>query len=56
MRVSVYWNLHRACFSIRAEEGEHKGRVIAHANAVAMTEVSTKVSKAGRERVLREQK
>ena len=31
IRVEVYWNLHKRLFSVRALEGEHKGRVIEHA-------------------------
>lgn len=32
MLVEVYWNLHRDCFSVRACEGERKGKVIAYAH------------------------
>ena len=56
MKVAVYWNLHTHMFSIRALEGPSKGRVIAHASALSLADVTTKVSKAGRERVLRERK
>ncbi len=54
MRVFCYFNLHRLCFSVKALEGEHKGRVIAHADAVHLSAVRFKVSEAGRQRVLRE--
>lgn len=54
MRVFVYFNLHRHCFSVRALEGQDRGRVIAHANAVHLRDVEFRVSQAGRERVLRE--
>lgn len=56
MRVFCYFNLHRLCFSVKALEGEHKGRVIAHADAVHLSGVEFKVSEAGRQRVLREQR
>ncbi len=53
-KVSVYFNLHRKVFSIRAEEGPCKGKVIAHADDVMLGDVSFTVSAAGRERVRRE--
>lgn len=56
MRVSVYFNLHRKLFSVRAEEGPAKGRVIAHAPAVILDRPTFKVSEAGRQRVLRERR
>jgi hypothetical protein len=56
MKVFVYFNLHRKVFSIKALEGPSKGRVIGHAHTVALRDVTAKVSQAGRERVLREQK
>jgi hypothetical protein len=55
-RVYVYFNLHRKLWSIRALDGPHKGRVIAHKRGVVLHDVSPKVSQAGRERVLRERK
>jgi hypothetical protein len=56
MRVFVYFNLHRKCWSIKALEGENKGRVIGHAKALYLYEVTAKVSEAGRQRVLKERK
>ena len=52
MRTSIYFNLHRKCYSVRAEEGSQKGRVIAHATRLSAQEVTPKVSEAGRQRVL----
>lgn len=56
MRVAVYFNLHRKCFSIRAMEGPAKGRVVAHADDVILGRVSFRVSEAGRQRVIRERR
>jgi hypothetical protein len=56
MRVFVYFNLHRKCLSVKALEGERKGRVIAHANMVVLHDVTFKVSEAGRQRVIRERR
>ena len=56
MRVFVYFNLHRKCFSIKALEGANKGRVVAHRNDVLLFDGVFKVSEAGRQRVLRERK
>jgi len=49
MRVEIYWNLHKGCYSIRALEGLSKGRVIAHANKVLLRDVSFHVSEAGKQ-------
>lgn len=53
MRVFVYRNLRKQCFSIKALEGPRKGRVIAHRHFVDLTDVTFKVSEAGRQRVLK---
>jgi hypothetical protein len=54
MRVFVYFNLHKRVWSVRALEGEHKGRVLQHASALCLADCTFKVSEAGRQRVLRE--
>jgi hypothetical protein len=57
MRVSVYFNLHRRLFSVRAEEGPAAGRVIAHARHVTLgghSGCSFVVQEGGRQRVLAE--
>ena len=51
MKVFVYFNLHKQCWSVR-----QNGRVIAHLRKVSLINCKLKVSKAGRERVLRERK
>lgn len=56
MRVFVYYNLHRKLWSVKALEGENKGRVIAHRNEVVLREPKPRVSEAGRQRVIREKK
>lgn len=56
MRVFIYWNLHRACWSVKALEGAHRGRVVAHASDWQVAGAAFKVSEAGRQRVLREQR
>lgn len=56
MRVEVYWNLHRHCYSVRALQGPSKGRVIAHLPEVNLTDVQFVVQTAGRERVRRERR
>lgn len=55
MKVRVYYNLHRKCLSVQRRTA--KGwRVWKHADSISLTEVAFKVSEAGRQRVLREQK
>jgi len=56
MKVYVYLNLHKKCFSIKAMSGPMRGRVISHADEVYLTDVEFRVSEKGRQRVLREQK
>ena len=51
MRVEVYWNLHKKCYSVR-----HKGKVIDHVPYVVLRDVKWVVQPAGRRRVLRERK
>lgn len=50
-KVKVYFNLHNRLFSV-----QHGGRVVAHLPEVALKNVKFKVSEAGRQRVLREQR
>lgn len=56
LKVFVYFNLHRKCWSLKAMEGPRKGRVIGHCSTLALDGVTFKVSEAGRQRVLRERK
>jgi hypothetical protein len=56
LKVFVYYNLHKHCWSIKALEGARKGRVVAHASRVLLDSAEFKVSEAGRQRVLRERK
>ena len=56
MKVFVYFNLHKKCWSVKALEGENKGRVVAHTTYIVIKDAKFKVSEAGRQRVLREKK
>lgn len=56
LRVFVYRNLHKDCWSVKALEGLNKGRVIAHMKDVTLWNCTFKVSEAGRQRVVREQR
>lgn len=56
MRVFMYFNLHRLCWSLKALEGPNAGRVVAHAASVRLSGCSFKVSEAGRQRVLSERR
>ena len=56
MKVFVYFNLHRKLFSVKALEGDMKGRVIAHRQHVLLNDATFKVSEAGRQRVIRERR
>jgi hypothetical protein len=52
-RVFVYRNLHKKCYSVKSLK---TGRVIAHVDSIDLVNFSFRVSKAGRERVLREKR
>lgn len=52
MKVRVYRNLHKSCYSVKAMEGENKNRVIYHASEVLLTNVKFVVYESGRQRVL----
>jgi hypothetical protein len=54
MKVFAYRNLHQGCISLKALEGDHKGRVIAHVRQVILTDVQPRVSESGRQKVIRE--
>jgi len=56
MKVFIYFNLHRKCFSVKALEGAKKGLVVAHVSDAIVYNPTFKVSEAGRQRVLRERK
>ena len=56
MKVFVYFNLSRRCWSIKALDGEMKGRVIGHASSVLLALVSFKVNEKGRQRVIRDKR
>lgn len=51
MRHEAYFNLHKQCLSVRPMGGK-----VSHAKAVVFTDVQFVVSKAGRERVIREKR
>jgi hypothetical protein len=55
-RVEVYYNLHKHVFSIRSMSGDDRGRVIAHAKEVHLSDVGFVVQPAGRKRVLNEKR
>ncbi|SVD12165.1 uncharacterized protein METZ01_LOCUS365019, partial [marine metagenome] len=40
MRVEVYRNLHKGCFSVRALNGEDKGRVIDHVQSIMLRDAT----------------
>lgn len=54
MRVEVYYNIHKQTFSVRALEGEYKGKVIKHTQLVQLTNAKFVVQPGGRRRVLDE--
>ncbi len=54
--VDVYWNLHKRCYSVRARTGPELGKVIAHADNIAISSAEFIVHRSGRLRVLRERR
>ena len=49
MKVDIYWNIRKKCYSVR-----HKGKVIDRGEDFALRNVTCVVQQAGRDRVLRE--
>ena len=63
----IYFNLHKRCWSLKANQSLQatesglfgasvKGRVTGHADTILATDVTTKISEAGRQRVIREKR
>jgi hypothetical protein len=50
MRVFIYWNLHKKCWSVRDQKTK---RVIKHLAALMLINCTFKVLESGRQRVLR---
>lgn len=56
VKVFVYYNVRLRLFSVKALDGESRGRVVHHASTVEVLDATLKVSEAGRQRVLREKR
>lgn len=56
MKVDIYRNLRRDCWSVRSREQSNYGDVIAHTKYAIVNDVTFVVSEAGRQRVLREKR
>lgn len=50
-RVAVYKNLHKGAWSVRALDGPHKGRVVAHAEVVGLLDCAMHVGLAAQKRI-----
>ena len=55
MKVKVYYNIRKQCFSVVSLEKERYGKVIDHVKRISLWGATFKVSDKGRQRVLREQ-
>lgn len=51
MKVFVYKNLHKDCWSVKALEGENKGKVILHSNDLSLEHCEFRVQKGGQAKV-----
>ena len=56
MRVAVYRNRTRRCWSVRAMEGENRGRVVSRPSSLVLRNAKPKVSEGGRRRFLETRK
>lgn len=50
-RVAVYKNLHRGQWSVRALDGAHKGKVVAHASTVGLLHAHMHVNERAQQRI-----
>lgn len=55
LKVFIYWNITRGVWSVKALQGENRGRVIKHATDITLTDCVFKVSERGRQTVIAEQ-
>lgn len=56
MRVFVYYNLHKKCWSVKSMDKQDYGRVIAHVAGIVLENVKFVVSEKGRQRVIKEKR
>ena len=57
MKVDIYRNLHKNCWSVRSREPSQKyGLVIGHATRIGLKDAKFVVSQAGRNRVLKDKR
>jgi hypothetical protein len=56
MKVFVYFNLRKQCWSVKALQGPDRGKVIHHCYELTLSDCTFKVSEAGRQRVLRDKR
>lgn len=56
MKVDIYKNLNKDCYSIRSREKDKYGKVIDHSKTIILKNVIFIVGKKGRERVLQEKR
>ena len=56
MKVDIYRNLHKDCWSVRSRERSNYGRVVGHVHCAVLKDAKFVVSQAGRDRVLREKR
>lgn len=56
MKAFVYFNIREQLFSLRSDVGSDKGKIIMHARRVLLRDVTFRVSEAGRQRVILEQR
>ena len=54
--VYIYWNLKKHCYSVKSRQKAEGYRVIAHVDQFALEGIEFRVSKAGRNKVLRERR
>lgn len=56
MKAFVYYNLHTGLWSVKALDGDLKGKVVGHAERIRLKNCEFRVSEAGRQRVLSERR
>lgn len=56
MKVDIYYNLHRHCWSVVAREGADRGRVVAHLPRAVVADATLVVREGGRLRALQERR
>ena len=56
IKVAVYFNLHKKCFSVKSRQGSTYGRVLYHTDTINLNDVKFVVRESGRLKVIKDKR